>query len=64
METNYDALMKNDTHTLVFFLPSKANIFGYKWVYKFKYNLDGNVEHFKSCLVVKGFHQTPSIDCF
>ena len=27
LETNYDALMKNDTHTLVF-LPSKANIVG------------------------------------
>ena len=63
METNYDALMKNDTHTLVF-LPSKTNIVGCKWVYKFKYNPDGNVEHFKSCLVSKGFHQTPGIDCF
>ena len=63
METDYDALMKNDAYTLVP-LPLKTNILGCKWVYKSKYNSDGNVECFKSCLIAKGFHQTHGIDYF
>ena len=33
-----------------------------KWVFMIKYNFDGKVERYKTCLVAKGFTQTLGVD--
>jgi len=35
---------------------------GSDWVFKVKHNADGSIEHYKACLVAKGYSQRPSID--
>ena len=61
MQSEYDALIKNKTWTLVpmcsFYKPV-----GYKWVFRTKYNTDGFVSKYKARLVGKGFHQTAGIN--
>ncbi|KAL5845194.1 hypothetical protein ACOSQ4_011152 [Xanthoceras sorbifolium] len=61
MEEEYNALMRNNTWTLV---PpsSNCNIVGHKWVFRIKYKPDGTVAKYKARLVAKGFHQTASVD--
>jgi len=48
------ALRSNNTWSLVHFHPS-MNVIGYQWVYKIKHHVDGIVERYKACLVVRGF---------
>jgi hypothetical protein len=43
-------------------IPKRAKIVGCKWIYKTKYDSQGNVEIFKARLVVKGFTQREWID--
>lgn len=61
MQDEYDALMKNETWTLV---PHKAGmkVIGNKWVYKLKFDPSGKVSRHKARLVAKGFLQTPGVD--
>jgi len=54
MKVEYDALTKNETWDLVSY-PNKRNMIGNKWIYKFKYNLVGEIEKYKASLVAKGF---------
>ena len=63
MKTEYDALLTNSTWTLV---PKPVNkrITSCKWIYKLKLKVDGSIDHFKACLVAKGFNQTYGIDYF
>ena len=61
MELEYEALMKNETWSLVPF-SSSMNIVGNKWVFRVKYNSDGTVQRYKARLVAKGFHQQPGFD--
>lgn len=43
-------------------VPISINIVGYKWVFKVKKNIVGNVVCYKTCLVAQGFSQVPDID--
>jgi hypothetical protein len=61
MNTEFDALLKNGTWSLVPFSPS-MNIVGSKWVFKIKRKANGDIERYKARLVAKGFHQQPEID--
>lgn len=57
MDEEYDALLKNQTWTLV--PPSSSmNIVGCRWICKIKCNADGSVEQHKAHLVVKGYTST------
>ncbi|RDY13516.1 hypothetical protein CR513_01537, partial [Mucuna pruriens] len=55
------ALEENKTWILTDLLHGKRTIDS-KWVYKVKYNLDDIVEHYKACLVAKGFTQIEGVD--
>jgi hypothetical protein len=61
MNMEFDALLKNQTWTLV---PShhSQNLIGCKWVFRIKRNADGSVERHKARLVAKGFHQQSGVD--
>jgi histone deacetylase 1/2 len=61
MKAKYDALMTNNTWTLVP-LPANRQTIGCKWVFKLKQNLDGSINMYKAWLVAKGFHQKPDFD--
>jgi hypothetical protein len=61
MNDEYEDLMDNKTWHLV--LPSSTcNIIDCKWVYHIKKNVDGTIDRYKACLVVKGFKQRHGID--
>ena len=61
MNTEFDALLRNNTWSLVP-PPPTANIVGCRWIYKVKKKADGSIERFKARLVAKGFHQQEGID--
>lgn len=43
-------------------LPERAKIIGVKWVLKTKFNEKGEVNKFKTRLVVKGYHQRHGVN--
>ncbi|KAE8698181.1 Calcium-dependent ARF-type GTPase activating protein family isoform 2 [Hibiscus syriacus] len=55
------ALESNNTLSLVP-LPSNKTLIGSKWVYRIKYNSNGEVERFKAHLVAKGCTQREGVD--
>ncbi|KAE8708351.1 Detected protein of unknown function [Hibiscus syriacus] len=55
------ALESNNTWSLVP-LPSNKTPIGSKWVYRIKYNSNGEVERFKARLVAKGYTQREGVD--
>ncbi|GJS77982.1 retrotransposon protein, putative, ty1-copia subclass [Tanacetum coccineum] len=61
MKEEYDALMKNETWSLV---PraSNTNVVDGKWVYRLKRDKNGAITRYKARFVAKGFRQQPSID--
>lgn len=61
MQAEYDALIYNNTWTLVP-LPSQRQTIGFKWVFRVKENSDGSVNRYKDILVAKGFHQRHGFD--
>ncbi|KAH9704480.1 retrovirus-related pol polyprotein from transposon RE1 [Citrus sinensis] len=61
MQAEYDALMKNNTWSLVPISSSYKPV-GCKWIFRTKYNTDGSISKYKARLVAKGFHQTASIN--
>ena len=61
MKEELDALTKNHSWDLVTLLPGQF-VVGCKWIYKIKTRSDGFIEHYKTCLVAKGFTQEYAID--
>jgi hypothetical protein len=61
MNTEFDALLKNGTWSLVPSSPN-MNIVGSKWVFRIKRKAYGQIERYKARLVAKGFHQQLGID--
>lgn len=63
MESEYKALMQNNTWTLVPY-SSDMHVVQNKWVFRTKYKADGSLDKFKTRLVAKGFQQMPGVDYF
>ncbi|XP_073260909.1 uncharacterized protein [Populus alba] len=63
MTKEITALEKNQTWDLVILPPNKT-VIGCKWVYKVKFQADGQVERYKARLVAKGYTQQEGIDFF
>ncbi|KAI3516852.1 hypothetical protein L1887_15941 [Cichorium endivia] len=63
MKAEYDALMRNNTWSLVN-CPTKSNIVGCKWIYRVKKRSDGTIERHKARLVAQGFSQEAGVDYF
>jgi hypothetical protein len=61
MNLEFDALLQNQTWTLVLSHPSQ-NLIGCKWVFRVKRTADGSIERHKARLVAKGFHQQSGVD--
>ncbi|CAL2230469.1 unnamed protein product [Prunus armeniaca] len=61
MADEFNALIRARTWTLVPHTPA-MNVLPNKWVFRFKWNLDGTIQHYKACFVTNGFHQQPSLD--
>ncbi|KAK1612536.1 hypothetical protein QYE76_036209 [Lolium multiflorum] len=61
MEQEYQALLRNETWTLVS-APPRVNIIDSKWVFKVKNHSDGSIERYKACLVARGFRQRFGLD--
>nr|GEW95547.1 hypothetical protein [Tanacetum cinerariifolium] len=58
MKEEYDALMKNETWSLVS-RASNTNVVDGKWVYRLKRDKNGAITRYKARFVVKGFRQQP-----
>jgi len=61
MKSEFDTLLNNETWKLVPY-PSYRNIIGNKWVFRIKYNSNGNIKKYKSKLIAKGIAQKHGID--
>lgn len=61
MRDEYDALIKNNTWTLVE-RPQGLNVVDNRWIFKVKMNPDNTVERYKARLVARGFTQQYGID--
>ena len=61
MDEKIEAIKKNQTWQLVNLREGKDAI-GVKWIYKTKFDVDGNVVKHKARLVAKGFSQQSRID--
>jgi histone deacetylase 1/2 len=53
MQEEYDPLVVNNTWSLVPF-PKGRKPISYKWVFKIKHGVDGEVEHYKARFVARG----------
>lgn len=63
MQDEFDALVKNNTWTLVP-MSHDINVVGNKWVFRTKFHADGSLQKYKAKLVAKSFQQTPGLDYF
>lgn len=61
MQEEYDALIRNNTWTLVQ-RPASANLVTGKWIFRHKMNPDGSLARYKARWVVRGFSQQPGVD--
>jgi len=61
MDLEMEAINKNDTWELVELLEGGKKV-GVKWIYKTKFNENGEVEKYKARLVAKGYTQQCGVD--
>ncbi|GAU44223.1 hypothetical protein TSUD_399870 [Trifolium subterraneum] len=61
MDQEIESIERNNPWELVF-LPKEAKRIGVKWIFKTKYNENGEVEKYKARLVAKGYSQQYGID--
>ena len=61
MKEEYDALVKNETFSLVP-CASNTNVVDGMWVYRLKRDKNGAITRYKARFVAKGFRQQPGID--
>ncbi|KAK8660389.1 hypothetical protein V6N13_051315 [Hibiscus sabdariffa] len=61
MRSETDSMLENQVWTLVE-PPEEVNPVGWKWVFKKKAGMDGNVQTYSGRLVAKGFRQIHSVD--
>ena len=61
MESELNSLHRNDAWDLCE-LPQRRRAVGSKWVFKRKYDVDGNIERYKARLVAQGYNQRYGID--
>ena len=61
MQSEYDAVMKNQTWKIVD-CPHDVKPIGCKWVYRIKYKANGDIDKYKARLVAKGFAHKEGID--
>ena len=60
MQSEIQALQENTWKIVQ--LPVDKKVIGCKWVYKIKYNANGEVKRFKARLVAKGYNQREGLD--
>lgn len=61
MKVEYNSVQANKTWTLTT-LPPDRKVFGCRWVFNIKENVDGNINKHKAKLVTKGYHQEQGFD--
>lgn len=61
MDEEFQAIQRNDTWDLVA-APMNKKIIGLKWIYKTKFNANGEVQNYKARLVARGYVQEKGID--
>ena len=61
MDAKIEQLKNLDTYKIIE-LPANHTPITNKWVYHLKHNHNGNIVHYKACLIARGFSQIPGID--
>jgi hypothetical protein len=61
MKEEYESIIKNETWELTK-LPDNKTPIGSKWLFKYKFNVDGSIDKYKAILVSKGYSQKQGID--
>ena len=61
MVEEYQSILKNDVWNIVL-RPNKKFVVSSKWLFKVKYDVDGNIEKHKACFLARGFSQKDGIN--